>query len=192
VAARSEAHRATIFAKIEPLSRVRLASAAALANRVFGDDAPGRWFRTSLDRSLYADTVARTFDPNGVPLPGVRYWTATDKTGQVVGTTGLYEYASDRYQASWLGWMCVEPRARGRKIGQSLVEKAIGEARADGKAFLRLYTSTDPNEAAAQRLYEKLGLRVVRRLPPEAGSRYAILLRELALSPRACAPPSPT
>ncbi|MFN3483771.1 MAG: hypothetical protein ACK4YX_12200, partial [Rhabdaerophilum calidifontis] len=60
------------------------------------------------------------------------------------------------------------------------------EARASGRRFLRLYTSTDPNEAAAQGLYEAYGLRVVRMRRPLlwrlVGSRAALLYRERDLA----------
>jgi ribosomal protein S18 acetylase RimI-like enzyme len=51
----------------------------------------------------------------------------------------------------------VDPKARGRRIGQALIEHTVARARDAGDKLIRLYTSTDPNEAAAQHLYEKNG-----------------------------------
>ena len=56
----------------------------------------------------------------------------------------------------------IMPEYRGQGIGKQLIEFSIEAARGYGKKYLRLYTSTDPNEAAAQFLYEKYGFRVFR------------------------------
>lgn len=80
-----------------------------------------------------------------------------DEEGNVLGTTGLYCYNRDFDEAVWVGWFCVDPRARGRRIGQALIEHTVARARDAGYQLIRLYTSTDPNEAAAQHFYEKNG-----------------------------------
>jgi ribosomal protein S18 acetylase RimI-like enzyme len=63
----------------------------------------------------------------------------------------------------WVSWFCVDPKARGKGIGQKLIEHTICLAAQAGVQRLRLYTSTDPNEEAAQRLYEKNGFKEIRR-----------------------------
>jgi ribosomal protein S18 acetylase RimI-like enzyme len=80
-----------------------------------------------------------------------------DEEENVVGTTGLYRYNRDYDEAVWVAWFCVDPKARGRRIGQALIEHTVARARDAGDKLIRLYTSTDPNEAAAQHLYEKNG-----------------------------------
>ena len=52
------------------------------------------------------------------------------------------------------------------------------QARAQGKKYFCLYTSTLPNEAAAQGLYEKYGFRVTKE---KNRLFYKMLYRELAL-----------
>ena len=84
-----------------------------------------------------------------------------DEAHQVLGTTGLYRYNSDADEAVWVAWFCVAPKARGRDVGQALMDHTVARARKAGFHRIRLYTSTDPNEAAAQRLYEKNGFKEI-------------------------------
>ena len=90
------------------------------------------------------------------------FWIAIDtQTRAILGTTGLYLYTRDATDVVWLAWFCVAPEARGRGIGSRLLDFSVNEARRTERRYLRLYTSDDPREAAAQRLYESRGLRVV-------------------------------
>ncbi|ASQ91109.1 hypothetical protein CHL67_09450 [Prosthecochloris sp. GSB1] len=86
-----------------------------------------------------------------------------DESRNVLGTTGLYRYKRDAGEAVWVAWFCVAPEARGQGIGQALIEHTVTRARDAGFDRIRLYTSTDPNEAAAQRLYAKNGFREIGR-----------------------------
>jgi len=86
-----------------------------------------------------------------------------DESDRVLGTTGLYRYKRDFHQAVWVAWFCVDPKARGRGVGRALIEHTVARARDAGFGLIRLYTSTDPNEAAAQRLYEKNGFMEIGR-----------------------------
>ena len=105
-------------------------------------------------------------------------WAAVNEGGDVCGTTGLYMYKKDEKEAVWLCWFCVDPEYRGQGIGKNLLEFSIEKAKESGKAFLRLYTSDDPSEAAAQGLYEKYGLAVV-KTQKHGSTTY--LYRELKL-----------
>lgn len=51
--------------------------------------------------------------------------------------------------------LAVDPRARGRGIGEALVQECLDRARAEGAAAMRLSTKEDMH--AAHRLYERLG-----------------------------------
>jgi ribosomal protein S18 acetylase RimI-like enzyme len=86
-----------------------------------------------------------------------------DEANQVLGTIGLYRYNKDADEAVWVAWFCVDPKARGRGVGQALLAHTVAQAQDAGFSRIRLYTSTDPNEAAAQRLYEKNGFKEIGR-----------------------------
>ena len=91
------------------------------------------------------------------------FWVAIDENNNVVGTTGIYTYIKDENEAIWLAWFCVDPEQRGKGIGKKLIEYSINMAREYKKKYFRLYTSSDPNEAAAQNLYEKYGFKVIKK-----------------------------
>ena len=102
-------------------------------------------------------------------LMGIKDYLSTDvmidDTGAVLGTIGLYRINKDYQDAVWISWFCVAPAARQQGVGQALLDHAVSQAVAAGYKLIRLYTSTDPNEAAAQVLYEKNGFREYRRSP---------------------------
>ena len=98
-----------------------------------------------------------------------------DETNAVRGTTGLYRYEKDAHEAVWVAWFCVDPAVRGRGVGQALIDHTVERARNAGFKKIRLYTSTDPNEETAQRLYERNGFKEVRR---ERGLFTTIIFRE--------------
>ena len=80
-----------------------------------------------------------------------------------MGTTGLYRYKRDHEDAVWVAWFCVDPESRGQGIGQMLIDHTIATALDAGFDRIRLYTSTDPNEEAAQHLYVKNGFHEIGR-----------------------------
>lgn len=102
-----------------------------------------------------------------------------DETNTVRGTTGLYRYEKDAHEAVWLAWFCVDSAVRGRGIGQALIDHTVERACNAGFAKIRLYTSTDPNEAAAQRLYQRNGFKEIRR---KKGLFTTIVFRERKIS----------
>ena len=77
--------------------------------------------------------------------------------GQALGFTQLYPaFASLSLAPSWiLNDLYVDPRARGRGVGEALMQAARELARSNGAAELMLQTAR--SNATAQRLYEKLG-----------------------------------
>lgn len=123
---------------------------------------PAKDFKASLDPAEQAKRMGamdKTIERNA------RYWLAMDNKGNVLGTTGLYETGKDSGEAAWMGWMSVRSEYRGQGIGKKLVDFSVDQARADGKQYLRLYTSTYKGEAAAQTLYDKEGIGIVSREP---------------------------
>ena len=163
---------------VEPLSSATLIRSLILVRHVFPyvsalKDAPAFFFTVSLLPAVMRRRL--------LPLFGImdaRYWVATDRTGKVIGTTGLYSRHEDAGEAVWIGWMCVDSLYRGKGVGKALLEFTITEARAQRLPFLRLYTSDHPNEEAAQGLYERHNLKIVVRIPKE---KWTIFHREMKL-----------
>lgn len=77
--------------------------------------------------------------------------------GDALGFTQLYpSFASLSLAPSWiLNDLFVDPQARGRGVGEALMDAARRLAIDNGAAELMLQTARD--NATAQRLYEKLG-----------------------------------
>jgi len=176
-----------------PLTKQNLPEAVAAAKEGFSYGGPflnpAKDFKASLDPVLNATRLS--MDPK--VEANARYWLAVDKDGKVLGTTGLYETGKDQAEAAWMGWMSVRPAYRGQGVGKLLVDFSKEQAAADGKQFLRLYTSNARGEAAAQGLYEREGLKVVgsephtipRFLQIIGGEKQPlkILFREVELKP---------
>ena len=91
-------------------------------------------------------------DPNSIAgrllmfLAGVKDKVAfdvyVDEANQVLGTTGLYRYNRDADEAVWVAWFCVAPKARGRGVGQALLDHTVARARKAGFNRIRLYTGS--------------------------------------------------
>ncbi|MBI4896450.1 MAG: GNAT family N-acetyltransferase [Candidatus Aenigmarchaeota archaeon] len=141
--------------QIVPLTAKTLKSALDLVNSCFPvqmeSEKADFWIPASLG-------MHDTRKKNRTAISG-RYWTACAR-GKVVGVIGLWEKKKTMKQEYWIGWFCVDPAARKKGIGTALLDFAIAQARKDKKKYLKLYTSEDPAEAAAQHLYEKKGLKI--------------------------------
>jgi ribosomal protein S18 acetylase RimI-like enzyme len=165
---------------IQPLSFNTLSKASALADNIFPEAhvAPSVGFTMSLDKEKLKEFNAS----NNHEFVTIEYFVAVeDDTHNVTGTTGLYSLKSDETEAYWVGWYCVDPACRGRGIGSLLLDYIISEAKRRGKKFLRLYTSTHPNEAIAQIIYEQKGFRIVPERGREKMNDYEIFYRERVL-----------
>lgn len=83
-------------------------------------------------------------------------------TGRVVGTItyvpGPGPYHEGEFgEAASFRMLAVAADARGRGIGQALVERCIERARADGRSSIAIFTR--PFMTDAHRMYERLGFR---------------------------------
>lgn len=140
------------MSKIRPLTRKNLNEAVALANSVFPDEEeepPSLELPAGLYPENYKDFLAKT------KMSDIKYWVALDESGEVVGTIGLYCYEFDKKEACWLGWFCVKPSSRRNGVGAELLSFAIAKAIKRKKAFLRLWTSANLQEAV--KLYIRFG-----------------------------------
>lgn len=163
--------------RIEPLTEEKLREAVNLVNQVFPNETeepPGEEIPASLEPEKYQDFLSK------YQMSDIRYWLAIDGSNKVVGTVCLHCYEADKEEAFWLGWFCVRPKVRKNGIGTTLLRFAINRARAEGKKFLRLYTSTEPNELDSHRLYEKHRFKLIKEeLYP--GGKFKKLYYELRL-----------
>lgn len=78
----------------------------------------------------------------------------------------------DIFPAEWayIRMVGVHPQHQGKGIARKLMEQCIAEATRTGEHTLALHTSEYMN--AARSLYEQLGFRVLREIPPRLGKRY--------------------
>jgi len=101
-----------------------------------------------------AATFVTHFDPQRE-----RCWIA-EKDGEPVGSVFLVK---DTDSAAKLRLLLVEPAARGLGIGRRLVEESVGFAQATGYREITLWTQS--LLAAARRIYQAAGFRLVRTEP---------------------------
>ena len=161
--------------KIVPLSETYLSQASELANSVFPNEPilPSQSFKDSLDKDKFSIVQGRG-------VVDLEYFVAVDKNGKVLGTTGIYSLKEDEKDSCWMGWYCVDEKSRGQGVGKSLLDFCIDGARNKGKKYLKLYTSTHPNEATAQILYENNGFKITGREKMDKGD-YEKLYRQKEL-----------
>jgi GNAT superfamily N-acetyltransferase len=130
--------------KIFPLSKKHLEEAVSLVEAIFSYKEDQKIARINLIESL----SQRNFEKS--------YWVVKNKTGEIVGLTGLYKDHEDETTV-WLGWFGVHPSSRRQGIGSFLLGYTIKEAKWKGFAKLKIYTSTDKSERAAHKIYELYG-----------------------------------
>lgn len=138
-----------------PLSEKYLEAAVKMVNEVFPEDIDAIWNpEKSLPLSLRPQSELKedVF---------VDYWIVLNEHSEVIGVTGIYKLKEDPDDVVWLGWYCVRVDQRGKGLGRELLEWTIEKAKERGFIRMKLYTSTDPNEATAQILYEKLGFGLI-------------------------------
>lgn len=163
--------------RIYPLSSETLRETSVLAEREFkikksDNEYPPKWLQASLGIAPYKKFL------HHYKVSSLQYFAAIEGD-RVVGVIGYYSYKRDP-SSYWLGWFCVHPHWRGRKIGSRLLDFIIKKARKNNKKFLRLYTSDRPKEAIAQKLYEQKGFLITRRIKEKHSKNY-IVYRKLLL-----------
>ena len=172
--------RQQIIMKIVPLSKENLEETISLALKVFpldaaGKNPPERGFRKSLSNEA---NLKSWKGPEHI-LSRLNYWILLDEKDKVIGVTGLYGY-KEIPEEVWLAWFCLDPNVRGKGLGRQLLEWTMTKAKEEGYKVFRLYTSTDPNEAPAQKLYESIGLKVTEEKDDDE-TPYKILYRQCNL-----------
>jgi len=171
--------------KIEEISLNNIQKASQLANNVFNsrEVLPSVAFEASLNDIKFKLFKKELFDEHEINLIDLDYWVAIDgNSNEVLGVIGLYSTEDDHDESSWISWFCIEKRYRGKRIGTKLLEYVIKRSREDMKSYIRLFTSTDPKEAAAQILYNKMGFRIMEERGRKKRGIYEIFYRELSLN----------
>lgn len=138
-----------------PLSEKYLEAAVKMVNEVFPEDAEAIW---NPEKSL-----PLSLRPQSEPKEDVfvDYWILLNERDEVIGVTGMYRLKDDPKDVVWLGWYCLRNDQRGKCFGKELLEWTVSKAKERGFRKMKLYTSTDPNEAVAQILYDKLEFNIV-------------------------------
>lgn len=161
-----------------PLSKKYLQETINMTGEIFPNDVnmiynPDRSFTLGLDVEENPELL------NTRGLSRIGYWILVNEKDEVIAVTGLYRVKDQPEDTVWLGWYGIRADNRGKGLGRELLEWTMKKAKEEGYKKLKLYTSTDPNEARAQDLYEKLGLKVVGE--EEGEGEYKTLYREVVL-----------
>ncbi len=80
---------------------------------------------------------------------------ALDASGQKLGAITLKPNGEDEPVQGWRIGIAVEPQARGHRVGQRLLERAIAFAREKGARYVNLFV--DPTNRRAIALYHHVG-----------------------------------
>jgi GNAT superfamily N-acetyltransferase len=113
--------------------------------------------------------------------PGREACWVADRSGRIMGSVFVVE---EDAETAKLRMLYVEPEARGEGLGARLVGEVVGFARAAG--YRRLILWTNGNLAAARRIYERAGFRLVSEEPHRSfGHQLTGQYWELVLNPGA-------
>jgi GNAT superfamily N-acetyltransferase len=122
-----------------------------------------------------APEAQRTF-LNGHGLASVRCGVAL-KENLVAGLACFYVY-EERPEEVWLAWFGLRPEMRGQGKGREFLDWFIDTARREGRKVLRLWTTDEPEYAAARRMYDRRGFicETWPALPGEDWTTYVLSL----------------
>ena len=124
-----------------------------------------RWSASTEDGLIEAETGGKNLE----------YYLAYNEAHTVVGVTGLYQEPDDPDSLRWLGWFGVVPEYRGRGYGRRILEATESLCLRMKVTTLKLWTTEDDEEAAAQILFEKKDYRIIGR---DEDLGYKMLIRE--------------
>ena len=80
--------------------------------------------------------------------------------GEIIGTTTVIVYTTPFWVKARLDEVVVDAQARGKGVGEALVEAALDIGRARGAQVAELQSGRGPNREAAHRLYVRLGFQL--------------------------------
>ena len=79
---------------------------------------------------------------------------------EIVGTTTVIVYTTPFWIKARLDEVVVDAGARGKGVGEALINASLEVARAHGVQVVELQSGRGPNREAAHRLYERLGFQI--------------------------------
>jgi len=79
---------------------------------------------------------------------------------EIVGTTTVIVYTTPFWIKARLDEVVVDASARGKGVGEALVNAALDVGREKGAQVAELQSGRGPNRDAAHRLYERLGFKI--------------------------------
>ncbi len=158
------------------LTKKDLKKAIRLVESVFKDEDESA--KRELEASVYPRKFEKYVKKRERDIKTLEYFVAVNARGRLVGIIGAYTLGVDYADTLWIGWFCVHKKHRGEGIGRMLIEFIIEKARALGKSYVSLYTSTEKNEEKAQKLYDSYGFEIIHR---EEKKDYEIIYRKKTL-----------
>jgi len=158
-----------------PLSEEHLDECLSIAANAFPND-DIELIKLELNAAIHPNRYEKDLQKLGITKP--RYWVGV-LDNQIAGFVGM-NYQIDDPDIVWGGWMAARaPNAKvDMKIKMLFMWKLAFEARQTGRTYWRLYTSTHPNEKAANRLYDNVGMHVYKTVPQDD---YDLLYREVVI-----------
>lgn len=133
-----------LIRKIQPNDNEALAVIIRAALEEFGANKPGTVY--------YDNTTDHLFEMFNEP--GSAYFVA-EKAGQLLGGAGIYPTEDLPEQTCELVKMYLTSEARGKGLGQELIEHCLEFAK--GFGYLQVYIETMPELKKAMKVYEKFG-----------------------------------
>ena len=106
---------------------------------------------------MYATSPAESvhaLDPSALAAPGIRFWTARDSSGALLGCAALKEFGP---KDSELKSMRTTTAARGQGVGAAVLAHVLAAAAGRGVRTVHLETGAEDYFAPARRLYERAG-----------------------------------
>lgn len=155
-----EHHHKSARIKLRGLSPSIFGSALDATRRIFPKVSDQQDIEEAYRMSLEPEIFESELKKQGIR--SLKYWVATKskKSHEIAGVTGLETMLEDEPEVAWLGWFGVTPEFRGKGFGRSLLKTTISKARTIGFDKLRLWTTTAPEEIAAQDMYEDFDFRL--------------------------------
>lgn len=135
--------------------------------------------RTELEASINNKSLVSYNNHCDSDVKSLKYFIVVNNKEKVLGIIGIYTLFEDFEDTDWIGWYCVSKKYRGKGIGIFLLNFVIDLSKDIGKKYLCLYTSTDKSEKKAQKIYEKNGFYITKRVKEDG---YEILFRRKDLS----------